>query len=154
MADYSCSIDIDAAPTVVFEHLVTADGLLAWMGQHAEVDPTPGGRFVLDVNGAAIRGAYLTVDPPNRVVVSWGMAGSEEFPPGSSRVEFTLTPNGSGTRLDLTHTELPDAQRPGYATGWSHFLAILAERASGPSSAARSSTASMRAAPDHGRGPT
>ncbi|PZS01122.1 MAG: ATPase, partial [Chloroflexi bacterium] len=45
MTEYSASIDIEAPPGVVFAHLVTADGMVAWMGQHAELNPTPGGRF-------------------------------------------------------------------------------------------------------------
>jgi uncharacterized protein YndB with AHSA1/START domain len=131
MADYSTSIDIDAPPEVVFGHLVTPDGLLEWMGQHAELEPTPGGAFVVDISGTPIRGRYLEVDPPRRVVVSWGVAGSDDFPPGSSRVEFTLTPTGRGTRLDLAHTQLPEAKRLGYTTGWTRFLARLQSVATG-----------------------
>ncbi|MFP3787315.1 SRPBCC family protein, partial [Burkholderia sp. SIMBA_024] len=79
----------------VFEYLVTAEGMTAWMGQYAELDPTPGGRFAVDIAGHAIRGEYLHVEHPRRVVVSWGVAGSETLPAGSSRVEFTLTPTGT-----------------------------------------------------------
>jgi len=125
VADFSTSIDIDAPAEVVYEHLVTVEGLLAWMGQHAELHAAPGGEFSVDINGAAIRGRYLELERPRRVVVSWGMAGSDDFPPGSSQVEFVLTAHGDGTRLDLHHTGLPDGRRDGYSTGWLHFLAQL-----------------------------
>lgn len=125
MAEYSTSVDIDAPPEVVFAHLVTAEGMLAWMGQHADLHPIPGGDFAVDINGSPVRGSYLEVDPPHRVVVSWGVAGSEDFPPGSSRVEFTLTPVGNGTRLDLVHSGLPQPRADGHAKGWVHFLARL-----------------------------
>jgi uncharacterized protein YndB with AHSA1/START domain len=131
MADYSTSIDIDAPPDVVFEHLVTVEGMLSWMGQHAELQPSPGGSFAVDINGVPVRGAYLEIDPPRRVVVSWGVAGSDEHPPGSSRVEFTLTAAGDGTWLRLVHSGLPEPQAPRYATGWGHFLARLQVAAAG-----------------------
>ncbi len=42
------------------------------MGQHASLDPRPGGQFAIDVNGASVRGQYLELDPPNRIVITWG----------------------------------------------------------------------------------
>ena len=131
MTDYATSVDIDAPPDVVFTHLVTAEGMVAWMGQHAELDAEPGGAFSVDVNGVPVRGRYLEIDPPRRIVVSWGVAGSDIHPPGSSRVEFTLTPTTTGTRLDLRHTDLPDAEAPGYAAGCDRFVAQLQSVAAG-----------------------
>lgn len=131
MPDYATSIDIDAPPDVVFEHLTTPEGMVAWMGQHAELDPRPDGTFSVDINGSPVRGRYVEVDPPHRVVVSWGVAGSDVHPPGSSRVEFTLVPVGDGTRLDLLHSGLPDEQAPGYARGWVHFFGRLQAAAAG-----------------------
>jgi uncharacterized protein YndB with AHSA1/START domain len=131
VADYSTSVEIDAPPEVVFEHLITAGGMLAWMGQHAELEPTVGGRFAVDINGSPVRGQYLELDPPHRVVVSWGIAGNDDLPPGSSRVEFILTAKGKGTRLDLVHAQLPEVQAPSHARGWTHFLARLRVAAAG-----------------------
>ena len=131
MTDFHTSIDIAAAPEAVFEYLVTNDGMTAWMGQHASLDPHPGGRFEVDVAGYPVRGRYLEVDPPKRVVVSWGFAGSDDLPPGASRVTFELTPTGEGTRVDLTHSGLPDVRLPGHRTGWAHFLPRLREAGSG-----------------------
>ncbi|GAC1592136.1 MAG: SRPBCC family protein [Acidimicrobiales bacterium] len=129
MPEFATTIDIEAPPEIVFEHLVTREGLLAWIGQHVELDATPGGVFSLDIEGNLIRGQYLEVDPPHAVVVSWGVLGSELLPPGSSRVEFRLTPTATGTRLDLTHSGLPAEEQPKHAEGWTHFLARLAETA-------------------------
>src|SRR5207244_12660297 len=110
MAEFTTSIDIDAPPDVVFAHLVSAERMVSWMGQHAHLEPVPGGEFAVDVNGYLIRGQYLEIDPPRRVVLSWGMAGAEDLPPGASRVEFVLTPTASGTNLNLRHTGLPDTR--------------------------------------------
>ncbi|HSS09060.1 MAG TPA: SRPBCC domain-containing protein [Acidimicrobiales bacterium] len=131
MVEYSTSIHIDAPPDVVFGHLVTTEGMLAWMGQYAELEPTPGGRFAVDINGSPVRGRYLEIDPPHRVVVSWGIAGNNDCPPGSSRVEFTLTMKEGGTQLDLVHAGLPEQQEPGHARGWTHFLPRLRAAATG-----------------------
>src|SRR5437016_9784802 len=125
MAEFSTSIEIEAPPEVVFAHLVTPERMVSWMGQHAELDPVPGGGFAVDINGALVRGEYLEVDPPHRVVVSWGMAGTEDLPPGSSRVEFTLTRTTAGTSLTLSHTGLPDTRARTHATGWANYLARL-----------------------------
>jgi uncharacterized protein YndB with AHSA1/START domain len=131
MPDFSTSIDIEAPPEVVFQHLVTAERMVSWMGQHAQLRPIPGGQFSVDINGYLVRGEYLEVDPPHRVVVSWGMAGTEELPPGSSRVEFTLTPTATGTTLSLSHTGLPDTHARTHAAGWANYLARLRTAARG-----------------------
>ena len=51
MAEYATSIEIDAAPEVVFDYLTTEAGMTAWMGQHARLDPHPGGEFAVDIAG-------------------------------------------------------------------------------------------------------
>jgi uncharacterized protein YndB with AHSA1/START domain len=131
MPEFAISIDIDAAPEFVFQFLTTNEGMTAWMGQWARLDPTPGGEFTVDIFGHPVRGEFLEVDPPHRVVVSWGYAGSEDLPPGASTVAFTLTPIETGTRVDLVHSDLPARHEPGHAEGWSHFLARLAIRGAG-----------------------
>lgn len=131
MAEYRDSVDIDAAPEVVFDYLVTEAGMTAWMGQHATLDPRVGGVFAVDIAGHPVRGQYLRVERPRRVVVSWGFAGSAELPAGASTVEFRLVPHGTGTRLHLTHSGLPGTAVRGHADGWTHFLARIAVAAVG-----------------------
>ena len=117
MAEFSMSIEIEAPPEVVFEHLTVAERMVAWMGQRAVLEPTPGGQLAVDINGYLFRGEYLEVEPPSRVVVSWGMAGAGDLPPGMSRVEFSLTPIPSGTSLTLRHTGLPDSRAHTHGAG-------------------------------------
>lgn len=131
MAEYRDSIDIDAPPATVFEYLTTNDGLTAWMGQYADLDPTPGGRFAVDIAGYPVRGEFLQVEYPRRVVVSWGFAGSEDLPAGASTVEFLLVETSRGTRLELVHSGLPDTEVPGHRHGWTHFLPRLATAGAG-----------------------
>lgn len=126
MAEFRDSINIVASPETVFEYLVTNEGMTAWMGQHADLDPRPGGRFAVDISGHPVRGEYLHVERPSRVVVSWGFTGSEDLPAGASTVEFRLTPISGGTRVDLCHYGLPETEVRGHADGWANFLPRLA----------------------------
>jgi hypothetical protein len=44
--------------------------------------PVPGGAFEIDINGVPVRGHYLEIDPPRRVLVSWASlhpAGWQHF---------------------------------------------------------------------------
>jgi len=134
MVDFETRIDIQAPPEVVFAHLVDPARMVRWMGERADLHPVPGGGFAVDVEGVPFRGEYLEVDPPRRLVVSWGMAGSDDLPPGSSRVEFTLTPTSGGTELRLVHTGLPESRAPRHAQRWGYYLERLrdAVRASIP----------------------
>jgi uncharacterized protein YndB with AHSA1/START domain len=131
MAEHSSSIEIDASPDEVFAYLITPDGMTTWMGTRAVLDPRPDGVFEVDIAGTPVRGRYLAVDPPHRVVVSWGVAGSEDLPPGASTVSFTLTPTTSGTRVDLLHSGLPEPRVAGHRDGWAHFLPRLVIAARG-----------------------
>jgi uncharacterized protein YndB with AHSA1/START domain len=80
MAEFASSIEIETEPDEVFEFRVTEDGMTSWMGQRATLDPRSGGDFSVDIAGYGIRGRYLEVVRPRRVVVSWGVAGSAELP--------------------------------------------------------------------------
>lgn len=128
---YEASIWIEAAPDHVFPFLTDPALLVTWMGDWAELEPRPGGRFVADINGVPVRGAYVEVDPPTRVVVTWGVAGNDVLPPGSTTVEITLKAEGTGTMLELRHRDLPPEQREQHHVGWEHFLGRLTVAASG-----------------------
>lgn len=131
MAEHRTSIDIDAAPEVVFEFLVTDTGMTSWLGQWASLDPVPGGEFAVDIAGYRARGMFLAVDPPRRVTVSWGFAGNESLPPGSSTVSFDLTAISAGTRVEVIHTDLPEDDVAGHIEGWNHFLPRLTRAVAG-----------------------
>jgi uncharacterized protein YndB with AHSA1/START domain len=128
---FATEVDLPAPPGEVFRHLTDPAAMIRWMGQHAVLKPVPGGAFEVDINGVPVRGQYLEIDPPRRVLVSWGVAGSPGMPPGATEVEFTLTPIPDGTRLRLVHRSLPPGQAQVHATGWQHFLTRLASAATG-----------------------
>jgi len=71
------------------------------------------------------RGAYIAVEPPYRVVFSWGISGSDVLPPSGSTVEVALTPDGDDTMVALTHRGLPCIHVGNHRAGWGHRLGWL-----------------------------
>ena len=122
----SASIHVRAEPERVFAYFTEPEAIVRWMGDYAVLDATPGGEFAVDINGVPVRGRYLEVDPPRRLLISWGHAGSERLPPGASTVEVLLTAAGAGTDVRIVHRDLPEPYADGHARGWRHFLARLA----------------------------
>jgi uncharacterized protein YndB with AHSA1/START domain len=121
----TASVHIDAPPERVYEYFTRPEAIVSWMGEYALLEAEPGGRFVLDIKGAPVRGRFLELDPPRRLLISWGYAGSGQLPPGASTVEVWLTADRGGTRVELQHRDLPPGQRPGHASGWTHYLTRL-----------------------------
>jgi uncharacterized protein YndB with AHSA1/START domain len=125
------TVYIDAPPERVYEFFTRPEAMVRWMGEYARLEPEPGGQFTVNIQGTPVRGRYLQLDPPHRLVISWGYAGSEPLPAGASTVEVRLTAEGAGTRVDLEHRDLPTAEQPGHVTGWTHYLARLAAAVAG-----------------------
>jgi len=128
---YSASVHITADPERVFDYFTKPEAILRWMGDYAVLDPHPGGQFTLDINGVPVRGRYLAVDRPHRLVLSWGHAGSDRLPPGASTVEITFAPDDGGTIVTVVHAGLPAADAEQHRLGWGHFLDRLLIAAAG-----------------------
>ena len=127
----AASIYIDAPPEVVFRYLIDPRAMTSWMGEYAELDARPGGRFAVNIRGVPVRGSYLHVQAPHRVVINWGYAGAERHPPGTSTVEFRLIASGDGTLVEVRHGDLPAAEGDAHCRGWDHYLPRLAVTATG-----------------------
>ena len=134
---YERVLQIDASPETVWEFLVDPEKLMRWKGVDAKLDPRPGGIFWCEIiPGHVAAGEYVELDPPHRVVFTWGWEGQESsdphgVPPGSSRVEVTLEPDGAGTLVRLRHLDLPEESREIHGEGWDLYLGRLAIAASG-----------------------
>jgi uncharacterized protein YndB with AHSA1/START domain len=77
-------------------------------------------------------GKFVEVDPPRRIVFTWGWE-MELFatPPQSTTVEVSLEPDGEDTLVRLTHRGLPAGAVAFHRAGWEHYLPRLAAVASG-----------------------
>ena len=130
-------LEIAASPETVWGFLVDPEKARRWWGLDVRLDPRPGGEFrVHVVPGSVATGEFLELDPPRRLVYTWGWAegggGSDLVPPGSSTVEIELEPSQTGTTLRLVHRGFPTAEAAGnHGAGWEHYLGRLAVAAAG-----------------------
>jgi len=126
------SVQIAADPVTVFGYFTDPDRYAQWMGGQASLDPVPGGGYRIRMRGGVeALGRFVEVDPPRRVVFTWGWTHGHEVAPGSTRVEVTLAPHDGGTRVVLRHHGLPETQRGHHRGGWELYLHRLSIRAGG-----------------------
>ena len=126
------SVFVEAEPHEVYRYFTQAEAMVRWMGEYALLDARPGGEFTIDIEGTPVRGRFRELDPPHRLVFTWGFAGSEDLPPDSSTVEVVLSEEGDGTRVELVHRGLPPIRTPTHAAGWRRYLDALATAAKAP----------------------
>jgi uncharacterized protein YndB with AHSA1/START domain len=127
-------ITIAARPETVWEFFVDAEKACRWMGVSATLDPQPGGVYRVEVlPGSVARGVFVELDPPRRLVYTWGWeSGASPLPPGSTTIEIVLRPEGDGTTVHFTHRDLPSSEAAGaHGHGWDHYFERLAIAAAG-----------------------
>jgi uncharacterized protein YndB with AHSA1/START domain len=131
-------ITIAAPPEIVWAFLVDEGKAARWMGQAAELDARPGGLYrVQVVPGHTARGEFVELDPPRRLVYTWGWEADGDgtpsaVPPGSTTIEVELEPAGASTLVRFSHRDLPSAEAArSHAEGWDHYLPRLTTAAQG-----------------------
>src|SRR4051812_11879167 len=146
-------VRIAARPETVFAYFTDPSRMVQWIGVHATLDPRPGGvcRIAFestqehaDAMSAAFAGGqhasglgialgrFVEVDPPRRIVFTWGWEHEVlQVPPQSTTVEVSLTPDGDETILRLAHHRLPVGAVEFHRFGWKHYTARLAIAAAG-----------------------
>ena len=126
---------VDATPETVFGFFTDSAKLARWLATEATLDPRPGGichqvhagGIDLEPGRYEMRGEFVEVTRPGRVVFTWGFLDPEiGVPPGSSVVEVSLTPEGQGPRVRLVHRALPDSALDSHTRGWTTMLDRLA----------------------------
>ena len=125
-------IRIAARPELVFQYFADPERLARWIGP-ATLDARPGGELQIAVAGMHhVSGRFLEVDSPRRLVFTWGWVQPEYgIPPGGSRVEVDLTPDGDETVLRLRHVGPGSDDIEAHGEGWMHYLRRLAVAAAG-----------------------
>ncbi len=134
---YERELRIAARPETVWTYLVDPEKIARWKGRPGPYDARPGGGYTLEVlPGHTASGSFVEIDPPRRLVYTWGWEAGDDgpnpVPPGSSTIEIVLEPDGDGTKLRFTHRDLPDADSAErHAEGWNHYLERLVVAAGG-----------------------
>lgn len=120
------TVRIAARPETIWSFWTDPARLAEWWGTEAEVLPEPGGLFrVVMESGPVMRGSFVELDPPQRLVFTFGWeqnAPGQALAPGSTRVEVTLTPDGGETVVQLRHFEMPTTHAGDHEKGWQHFV--------------------------------
>ncbi|WP_329045686.1 SRPBCC domain-containing protein [Amycolatopsis sp. NBC_01488] len=127
------TVHIEAPPETVFPYFTDPARYTQWMGGTAMLEPVPGGGYRVGMRGGvAAVGEFVEIDPPRRIVFTWGWTHDHAVAPGSTRVVVTLEPVDGGTLVVLRHHGLPgDEQREHHGKGWTMYLDRLAVRATG-----------------------
>jgi len=144
------SVHVAAEPETVFDYFTDPARYVRWMGAEAKLNPVPGGEYRIRMgDGFEAAGAFTELDPPRRLVFTWGFTDDEAarktknpeageaasgsaMPAGSTRVTVTFQPEGNGTRLTLTHERLPNIElQIGHKIAWDTYLPRLVIRVAG-----------------------
>ena len=126
---YRLERSIPASPAEVFDAWTQAAAMSRWMAPADDfavtvhrADARVGGEYRVEMlapDGArhVVHGSYVELVPGKRIVLTWEWETNPAA--GNSQVTVDLAPEGTGTRLTLTHDRFPDsATRDHHAQGW------------------------------------
>jgi uncharacterized protein YndB with AHSA1/START domain len=120
------TILIQAPRETVFRFFTDSARWAAWWGAGSTIDARPGGQVrIVHPGGAEVLGEILTVQPPDRIVFTYGYASGNPIPAGASTVTIELTRVAAGTQLSLTHTFAEAKPREEFVQGWRYQLALF-----------------------------
>ena len=106
---------IPASANEIYSAWLSAKGHSAMTGSAAKGTPRVGCSFT--AWDGYIEGKNLELVPPSLIVQAWR---TSDFPDAAadSRLEIALSEAKDGTRVTLTHTDIPAGQAKGYKQGW------------------------------------
>ena len=127
------TLELAHPPARVWDALTTAEGLGTWFGNEATIDLRPGGEAAMTWTGGHRAEMRIErVEPPRVFGFTWHIYGLPEDDPRRTYVEFTLEPDGPGTRLTVVETGFSQLADDAYAKafggnteGWGNELAEL-----------------------------
>ncbi len=130
-----------ASPARVYEAWTTSELLARFLGpgdvqaRVPEFDARIGGRFRIemhrpDAEAYVAYGEIRELVPNARIVMTWTWEEDDPADERETMLTIELTPNGTGTDLELTHTQLASLDsRERHAEGWNAILDQFAELA-------------------------
>jgi uncharacterized protein YndB with AHSA1/START domain len=134
------SVHIEAPVEIVWRVVTDPDEVVRWFADEIDLEARPGYEGSMTFrpeSGGTVQVpiSVVSVEAPRRFTYRWNHpGGAAADPTNSTLVEFTLTPEGGGTRLRVVETGhdglgWPQAQQDAYVDdhndGWSTHLARL-----------------------------
>src|SRR4030095_8424299 len=115
---FTLSEIIAAKPAEIYEAWLSSEGHSAMTGRPAKVDGKGGGQF--SAWDGYIFGKTLELTTDQRIVQTWR---TTEFPDDAadSHLEVLLEAVPEGTKITLTHSDMPEDQVDSYRQGWKDF---------------------------------
>lgn len=112
MKDFKKYYTIAASPDDIYNALTNPLTLQLWTGEPAEMSAVPGSEFSLW--DGSIVGKNIAFEEGKKIVQQWYFDDQEE----PSIVTIILHAKGSGTSVELIHTNIPDRDYADFADGW------------------------------------
>ena len=109
---------IPATVSEIYTAWMSSEGHAAMTGSPAKVDGNVGGKFT--AWDGYIFGSTLELEPQQRIVQAWR---TSEFPDDAldSHLEILFEEVAEGTKVTLTHSDMPEDQVHSYRQGWEDF---------------------------------
>ena len=115
---FKLSAVIPAQPADIYKAWLSTKGHTAMTGSPAKVNGKISGKFT--AWDGYIFGTTLELIPDQFIVQAWR---TSEFPDEApdSLVEISLKEAKGGTKVTLTHSQIPEGQSDSYRQGWEDF---------------------------------
>ena len=125
MQRFTVSTELPVPPRVVFN---------AWLDghQHSAMTQSPATASteiagIFTAYDGYINGINLEIEDDTRILQTWRTSEFDGSDPDSS-IEITLDVTSTGTRLSLSHWNIPDGQADSYESGWQdHYFTPMLE---------------------------
>jgi uncharacterized protein YndB with AHSA1/START domain len=117
---------IQAPRALVFGYFTDSERWARWWGAGSTIDPRVGGAVLMVHPGnIQVAGEILEIDPPARLVFTYGYVSGTPMPAGASVVTISLHDDRQGTRLELTHDFADETLRDEMVQGWRFQLSLF-----------------------------
>lgn len=121
------TVVIHATPETVFRFFTDSKRWAKWWGRGSTIDARPGGQFLIQYpEGTQAAGEVIELDPPRRIVLTYGYVSGKLIAVGGSRVTIEVQPDPRGSRVHLKHELAEAAVRDEHVQGWRYQLSLFA----------------------------
>ena len=117
---------IQAPRDIVFSYFTDSGRWARWWGEGSTIDARVGGAVrMVHPGNIQVAGEILEIDPPSRLVFTYGYVSGKPMPVGASLVTLQLEDDRQGTRLRLSHAFADEQVRDEMVQGWRFQLSLF-----------------------------